>query len=163
MIILGIDPGTATTGYGLIEDKKGKMKLIVAGTIETKAGELHYFRLLDIFKSVVNLIKNYHPDTIAVEEIFFFKNVKTATKVGEARGVILLAAASEHLPIAEYTPLQVKQALVGYGRAEKIQVQKMVKVILNLDQIPKSDDLADALAVAICHSHSYSLTNNFKC
>jgi len=176
MIILGIDPGTAITGYGVItaignwqlaigklqkvEIKKRKqsdtLKLIDYGCIITKPDIDTSKRLLVLAKELKKIIKKYKPDVMAVEDIFFFKNLKTAIKVSQARGVILLTGEQAKLPVFEYTPLQVKQAIVGYGRAEKRQVQKMVKNLLKLKEIPKSDDAADALAIAICCGHSIS-------
>ena len=154
MIILGIDPGTAATGFGLIEKNKSNLKLLKYGCIKTSVKLSTAERLNVIHKELNSLIKKSKPDIVAVEDIFFFKNLKTAIKVSQARGVILLTIAKSKIPIAEYTPLQIKQAVACYGRAEKIQVQKMVKVLLNLKEIPKPDDAADALAVAICCGHS---------
>ncbi len=154
MIILGIDPGVAIVGYGIIEAKNNKLKLVGYGCILTKAGQQHATRLAEISKQFKKIIKTYQPDILAIEELFFCKNVKTALKVGEARGIILAQAMQAGLPIYEYTPLQVKQALTGYGRADKNQIQQMVKIILGLKQIPKPDDAADAVAVAITCAHS---------
>ena len=153
MIILGIDPGTAITGYGLIKQNR-KMDLIDYGCIKTSASLTTAERLKELNNQLNALIEKYKPDMVAVEDIFFFKNLKTAVKVSQARGVILLAAAKLNIPVFECTPLQVKQAITSYGRAEKIQVQKMVKVLLNLKEIPKPDDASDALAVAICCANS---------
>jgi crossover junction endodeoxyribonuclease RuvC len=180
MTILGIDPGTATTGYGVItaignwqlaigrlqksEIKKRKqsdsLKLIDYGCIITKPKLKDSERLLILAKELKKIIKKDKPDLMAVEDIFFFKNLKTAIKVSQARGVILLVGQQEKIPIFEYTPLQVKQAVVGYGRAEKKQIQEMVKILLKLKETPKPDDAADALAVAICCGHSVG--NGFK-
>lgn len=154
MIILGIDPGTAITGYGVVEYTGNKFKLIEYGVIRSAKSEELAVRINKIFVGMNEIIDKYKPDQFAVEELFFNKNVKTALSVGHARGVIMLAAHLKGLKIYEYTPLQVKQAVVGYGRAEKKQVQFMVKAILNLSDVPKPDDAADALAVAICHGHS---------
>ena len=154
MIILGIDPGTATTGFGLIEKNKSNLKLLKYGCVKTSANLSTAERLDKLHKELSLLIKKSKPDIVAVEDIFFFKNLKTAIKVSQARGVILLTIAKSKIPIAEYTPLQIKQAVACYGRAEKIQVQKMVKILLGLKEIPKPDDAADALAVAICCAHS---------
>lgn len=156
MIILGIDPGTAITGYGVVEYKGNNFKLLEYGVIRSAKNEVLAVRLNKIFTGINEIIDKYKPEQFAVEELFFNKNVKTALSVGHARGVILLAAHLKGLKVNEYTPLQVKQAVVGYGRAEKKQVQFMVKAILNLPDIPKPDDAADALAIAICHGHSYS-------
>ncbi|PKL72429.1 crossover junction endodeoxyribonuclease RuvC [Candidatus Kuenenbacteria bacterium HGW-Kuenenbacteria-1] len=150
MIILGIDPGLAITGYGIInEDKKLEIKLITYGCINTNSKLSTIERLEKIHLELKKIVKKYKPDKIAVEELFFAKNVKTALKVGEARGVILLTIRQKKVPFFEFTPLQVKQAVASYGRASKQQVQKMVKAILNLEKVPKSDDAADALAIAI--------------
>ncbi|MFH1671183.1 MAG: crossover junction endodeoxyribonuclease RuvC [Candidatus Portnoybacteria bacterium] len=155
MIILGIDPGTAITGYGVIESEKNNLKLIDYGCIRTDKASSTADRLKEIDKQLGQLIKKYQPKKIAVEDIFFFKNLKTAIKVSQARGVILCKAAQSKIPVFEYTPLQVKQSVTSYGRADKTQVQKMVKIILKLEQIPKPDDAADALATAICCAHSH--------
>ena len=157
MIILGIDPGTAATGFGIINKlkvKNQKLKVITYGCIKTPTNLTTAERLKVLHNQLNLLIKKYKPDMVAVEDIFFFKNLKTAVKVSQARGVILLTAAKSKIPIFECTPLQVKQATTSYGRAEKIQVQKMVKTLLNLKEIPKPDDAADALAVAICCAHT---------
>lgn len=154
MIILGIDPGTATTGFGLIEKNKSNLKLLKYGCIKTSVKLSTAERLNVIHKELNSLIKKSKPDIVAVEDIFFFKNLKTAIKVSQARGVILLTIAKSKIPVAEYTPLQIKQAVACYGRAEKIQVQKMVKYLLGLKELPKPDNAANALAVAICCGHS---------
>ena len=157
MIILGIDPGYAIVGYGVIEYTGNKFRVLEYGSIETKAGTGFPLRLKQINRGMEELIKKYSPDAMAVEELFFSKNTKTAIKVAHARGVVLLSGAISSGEVFEYTPLQVKQAVCGYGRADKNQVQQMVKLLLNLDKVPKPDDTADALAVAICHAHSYNL------
>ena len=149
MTILGIDPGTATTGWGVVKKTK-KLNWVNHGLITTSANLSTAERLNKLHRELSLLIKKYKPDVAAVEDIFFFKNLKTAIKVSQARGVILLTIAKAKIPVAEYTPLQIKQAVACYGRAEKEQVQKMVKTLLNLKEIPKPDDAADALAVAIC-------------
>lgn len=154
MIILGIDPGTATTGFGVIEKKSNKLNLIDYGCILTSANLALSDRLGKIFKNIQKLIKKYHPDILVCEELFFVKNLKTAISVAQARGVILLAAKIGKISFCEYTPLEVKQALSGYGRATKPQIQKMVQLLLKLKSIPKPDDAADALALAICHAYS---------
>ncbi len=159
MIILGIDPGYAIVGFGVIEYKGNKFRVIDYGKITTDAKKSLPERLLIIYNELKELIERYKPDAISVEELFFNNNVKTAINVGQARGVILLCAAQLSKEVYEYTPLQVKQAVVGYGRAEKNQVQQMVKALLNLEKIPKPDDVADALAVAVCHAHSYNVNN----
>lgn len=155
MIILGIDPGTATTGWGLIEKDGQKYTLIDFGCVKTPAKTPLHDRLGTIFDGISDLIKNHKPDHIAVEELFFAANSKTAIAVGQARGVIILSANKKGVSVFEYTPLQVKMAICGYGRAEKGQIQKMVKTLLSLSEIPKPDDAADALAIAICHAQSY--------
>lgn len=154
MIILGIDPGTATTGYGVIENKGGKLIILDFGCICTDAKLDMPERLDLIAKKLKKIIKKHNPRIMAVEELFFFKNNKTIITVGQARGVILFIGKNQGLKVCEYTPLQVKQAVVGYGRADKNQIQQMVKAILNLKSTPKPDDAADALAVAICCANS---------
>lgn len=154
MIVLGIDPGTAITGYGLIKDLGSKIEVINYSCIKTSPRISLASRLCKINEELERLINDYQPEVVAVEELFFNKNVRTALAVGQARGVVLLTAAKAGLEIKEYTPLQVKQALVGYGRAEKHQIQYMVKMLLNLEQVPEPDDVADALAIAICHAYS---------
>lgn len=157
MRILGIDPGFAIVGYGVIDYEKGKYKTVDYGKITTPAGMDMPLRLKEVYDGVLRLIEMFKPDVLAIEELFFNTNVKTAIAVGHARGVIVLAAANNGLKINEYTPLQIKQAVVGYGRADKNQVQQMVKMFLGLKEVPKPDDTADALAVAICHANSSSL------
>ena len=159
MIILGIDPGFAIVGVGVIEYKGNKFSVIDHYAITTKAGQPFEERLKLIYEGIEDTIKKYKPDYMAIEELFFNNNAKTAIAVGQARGVIILGAVNNDVPIFEYTPLQVKQAVVGYGRADKSQVQKMTKSILNLSKIPKPDDVADALAIAICHAHSHQMVN----
>ncbi len=154
MIILGIDPGYAIVGWGVIEYSGSKFRTLGYGSIQTPAGIPIVDRLELIFKGMNEIIEKYKPDHIAVEELFFNTNTKTAIVVAEARGIILLAAKLAGVKIAEYTPLQVKQAVVGYGRAEKKQVIIMVTSLLGLKAPPKPDDTADALAVAVCHAHS---------
>lgn len=151
MLILGIDPGLAITGYAIIKtDIYNKLSVIEYGCIRTSKKDEHSQRLLKIYTDLRKIFKKYKPDKIAIENIYFAKNVKTAMKVGEARGITILAASKSRAEIVEFTPLQVKQALTGYGHATKVQIQKMVKIILNLQKIPKPDDAADALAIAIC-------------
>jgi len=154
VIILGIDPGMAIMGYGVIEYNGSKARALDYGVVSTPSDMEIPQRLLRIFNSVEELIRKYSPDAMAYEELFFNKNVKTALIIGHARGAAVLAGARQAIDLYEYTPLQVKQAVVGYGRADKHQVQNMVKLLLNLDEIPRPDDAADALAVAICHMHS---------
>lgn len=154
MIILGIDPGIAIVGYGVVEYIKGKFRLIAMGSIETPAGIDVEERLQMVYDDMCELIDTYRPDEMAIEELFFNTNQKTAIAVAEARGVILLSAVQRKVPISEYTPLQVKQSVVGYGRAEKKQVITLVGMILGMENGPKLDDTADALALAICHAHT---------
>lgn len=159
MIIMGVDPGTATTGFGVIEKLGSKYNLVDYGVILTPAKtELHY-RLDTIFEELTTVLKKHQPDEVVVEELFFATNAKTAISVGQARGVILLAAKKQDIPIAEYTPLEVKMAITGYGKADKKQIQQMVKAILALKEIPKPDDAADALAIAICHAQTRKIDN----
>jgi crossover junction endodeoxyribonuclease RuvC len=156
MLVLGIDPGTATTGYGLIRSlSNGDLEAVTYGVILTPKNTTPESRLLSIYNEVTEIIALHSPDTAAVEKLFFQRNVTTALAVGQARGVVLLALAQKQIPLMEYTPMEIKQAVVGYGGADKNQVQMMVKAILNLNEIPRPDDAADALAVAICHSHAY--------
>ena len=159
MIIMGIDPGFAITGYGIVEYEKNAFNLKDYGVIVSEASMNLPERLLLLSMKLEELINAYSPDAVSVEELFFNRNIKTAMNVGHGRGVALLTAAKMGIEVFEYTPLQVKQAVVGYGRAEKHQMQQMVKLILNLKEIPKPDDAADALAVAICHGHSYKMSN----
>jgi len=158
MLVLGIDPGTAITGYGLVRGEDDGLTLVGYGAITTSADWPLPERLQRIYRELTAVIEDRQPTAVAVEELFFSKNVRTALSVGQARGVALLAAANAGLPIHEYTPLQVKQAITGYGRATKDQVQQMVKMLLGLDSVPQPDDAADAIAVAICHIHSAKLT-----
>lgn len=153
MRILGIDPGIATVGYGVIDSDGYNHKLISTGVIETPAGLFVDERLKMIYDDLCELIQEYKPEEVAIEELFFNTNSKTAIGVAEARGVILLCCKQKALTIAEYTPIQVKNSVTGNGRAEKSQIQEMVKTILKLKSIPKPDDAADALALAICHAH----------
>ncbi len=162
MIILGIDPGIAIVGYGIIEYKSNKFRVIDYGAITTPSTMDTTKRLERIYKGIDILVKNYDIDEVGVEELFFNKNVKTAIIVAQARGVILLACSHNNKEIYEYTPLQVKQGVVGYGRASKSQVQQMVTSMLNLKEVPKPDDVADALAVAICHAHANKLEKTLK-
>lgn len=154
MRILGIDPGYAIVGYSIIDYIGNKFNLITSGAVLTDAGVSFPLRLEKIYKDLDNIIKTYKPNAMSVEELFFNNNAKTAIAVAQARGVILVVGRMNDLPTYEYTPLQVKQAVAGYGRADKIQVQKMVKVILNVEKLPKLDDITDSMAMAICHAHS---------
>ncbi len=154
MLILGIDPGTAIMGYGLVDNPDDVLELVAYGAITTTPDQPMPQRLLSIFRQLSSIIAQFHPEAMAVEELFFSRNVTTAIAVGQARGVALLAAAEAAMPVFEYKPQAVKQATVGYGRADKSQVQQMVRMLLNLDQIPRPDDAADAIAIAVCHHHS---------
>jgi len=156
-IILGIDPGIADTGYGVIRVEGNRLVCLEYGSIRTPAKTDLSSRLLTLHNELAEIIKKHKPELAAVEQLFFCKNVKTAMIVGQARGVMLLTCEQLNLPIVEFTPVQVKQGVSSYGQADKKQVQKMVKVLLNLKEIPKPDDAADALAVAICAIHA-----NFK-
>ncbi|MBP9989426.1 MAG: crossover junction endodeoxyribonuclease RuvC [Ruminococcus sp.] len=163
MIILGIDPGYAIIGYGVLEYSNNHFKVLDYGAVTTPAG-LDFNRRLEIIYDELDLIMNkYKPNVMAIEKLFFNTNQKTVIDVAQARGVIALCAQKHKLEIAEYTPLQVKQSVVGYGRAEKKQVQEMMRIMLKLEKIPKPDDTADALAMAICHAHtSGSLVGKLK-
>lgn len=155
MLVIGIDPGTATTGYGIIqEEESGDLSLVDYGAILTPPDRPMAWRLLQLYRSLNELIDLHRPDSGAVEKLFFARNVRTALSVGQARGVALLALAQAEIPVSEYTPLEIKQAVAGYGNAEKLQVQQMVRALLRLVEMPQPDDAADALAVAICHLHS---------
>lgn len=154
MRILGIDPGIARCGWGTIENQKSKIKCQKYGCIETKNGLAIEKRLKTVYEQITEIIKKEKPDVLAIEELFFNTNAKTAFVVGQARGVVLLAAAQNKIPVAIYTPLQVKVAVTGYGKAEKLQVGKMVKTLLHLKEIPKPDDVSDALAIALTHAFS---------
>ena len=154
MVILGIDPGYAIVGWGVLEYKNNHFRVIDFGAVTTKAGEYFPQRLLLIYRQLKEIIERYKPQVLSMEKLYFNSNTTTAIDVAQARGVITLVAHECGLQIAEYTPLQVKQAVVGYGRAEKKQVQEMTRTILGLSKVPKPDDTADALAMAICHGHS---------
>lgn len=159
MLTLGIDPGTATTGYGLITEKSNKLVFVDHGVIKTTKKDTSQERLRKIHSGLKKLLQVYKPDAIAIEKLFFGVNKKTAIAVSQARGISLLVAAEFKTRVTEYTPLEVKMATTGYGKADKKQVQQMVKFILSLTEVPKPDDAADALAIAICHAHSYKLTS----
>ena len=154
MRIIGIDPGYAIVGYGIIDYNSNHFSVVDYGAVTTKAHTPFDSRLSTIYDGLTQLISMYKPDAMSIEKLFFNTNTTTAIDVAQARGVIVLAAAQGGLDIAEYTPLQVKQSVVGYGRAEKKQVQEMTRLMLNLKSVPKPDDTADALALAICHAHS---------
>ena len=153
MIILGIDPGIAIVGYGVVQFEKGSFKTLAMGSVETPSGLDTESRIEIIYNDITELIDLYRPTELAIEELFFNTNQKTVIAVAEARGVILLAAKKKNLCISEYTPLQVKQSVVGYGKAGKKQVTELVRIILSLENVPKLDDTSDALAIAICHAH----------
>lgn len=154
MFVLGIDPGTAITGYGLVREDESGLTLVDYGVITTAAGQPLPERLQAIYRGVADVAREHQPQQAAVEELFFSRNARTALSVGHARGVTLLALADAGLAIYEYKPLEIKQAITGYGGAGKQQVQEMVRLLLNLDHVPQPDDAADAVAVAVCHIHS---------
>lgn len=162
MIVLGIDPGTATTGYGAVEYRGGRERLITYGTITTPAGIAMPERLVMINHRLTELLEEVKPNAVAVEQLFYQKNSKTVITVAQGRGVAVMTAARAGIEVSEYTPLQVKQSVVGYGQADKKQVQIMVQKILSMPSIPRPDDAADALAVAICHIHSHRLGAIYK-
>lgn len=162
MRILGIDPGIAIVGYGIIDVVGNKYNVIDYGAITTPSDMEFPTRLEKIYRDLDDIIKKYAPEDVAFEELFFNKNVKTAITVGQARGVEVVCAKMNQKEIFEYTPLQIKQAVVGYGRAEKHQVQEMVKFMLRLEKVPKPDDVADALAVAITHAASLKFKESFR-
>lgn len=162
MTILGIDPGLATLGWGVIRKEGQRLRLVQYGTLLTRPGVTLPHRLRAIFIGVQQLMQTYAPDEVAFEELFFSKNVTTGMAVSAARGVAMVAAAEKTDNLYEYTPMQIKQAVVGYGRAEKKQVQAMVKMLLGLEEVPKPDDAADALAVAITHAHTGVAIVQFK-
>ena len=154
MIILGIDPGTAITGYGIIKKTSKSLKVIEYGQINTSKDTNHEIRLKEIYNEITKLLNKHKPDILAVEKLFFFKNAKTLIPVSQSRGIVLLAGAKKNIPIYEFTPLQVKLIITGYGRADKKDVQKQIKKILKLKEIPRPDDVADALGVALtCVDH----------
>ncbi len=155
MIVLGIDPGTAATGYGIVERNGSRLRAVDYGCLETLSTQTLPVRLLEIHRAVAGLIADHRPAYVGVERLFFNKNVQTAFAVGQARGVVLLAAAEAGLPVVEYGPHEVKLAVTGYGRAPKEQVQRMVQLVLGMTTLPRPDDAADALAVAICTAHAH--------
>ena len=154
MRILGIDPGVAIVGFGLIESERGAVRMLQYGAVNTSAGMPLATRLVQIEQDLTQLIQQFKPDEIAIEELFFSKNITTGIAVAHARGVILYTAERLHLPVYEYTPMQIKQAVVGYGLADKHQVMDMTRRLLKLRSIPRPDDAADALAIAMCHARS---------
>ena len=157
MRVIGVDPGIAITGWGVVEGDGVNLAMIACGVITTPAGTLLPERLQTIYHQLTGILGQYQPETAALEELFFSKNAKTALVVGHGRGVAMLALANANLSVTEYKPLEVKQAITGYGGADKRQMQQMIKLLLSLDDIPRPDDAADALAVAICHLHSARL------
>lgn len=161
MLILGIDPGYATTGFGLIDWQDDLLKMVTCGVITTSKELSHSQRIMETVHDIDQLIDEYHPDQVALEELFFSKNVTTALKVAESRGAIMYQICQRGLPLSEYKPNQVKINICGNGSAPKIQVQKMVQLLLNLNQIPQPDDAADALAIAVCHSNHCKQKLNF--
>lgn len=158
MLVLGVDPGTAITGYGLVREEEGGLTLVDYGVITTPAGQPLPERLQTIYSGLADVARKHQPQQAAVEELFFSRNVRTALSVGHARGVALLALVDAGLAIYEYKPLEIKQAITGYGGADKQQVQEMVRLLLSLDHVPQPDDAADAVAVAVCHIHSARMT-----
>jgi len=151
LLVLGIDPGTAITGYGLVEERDGNFSLVDCGVVSTPAGMPLEKRLLLLYEGLLEIIEVHRPDEMAVEEVFFGRNVTTAIAVSHGRGIALLAAAQNDMPVFSYKPAEIKQSVVGYGNADKFQVQSMIKMLLDLEEIPKPDDAADAVAVAVCH------------
>lgn len=154
MKILGIDPGMAIVGYSIVEFDGANCMLLHSGSIQTQKGVRESARLLEIFQDMTTIVEKYQPDVAAIEKLFFFRNQTTVMPVAHARGVILTVLESHNLPIYEYTPMEVKQVLTGYGRAVKKEVEQMVKLSLNTDNLPKLDDTVDSIAIAICHSRS---------
>lgn len=154
MKILGIDPGMAIVGYGLIEVENSEITLLTSGSIQTDKKLSDSKRLLEIYNDLTTIVEKYQPDCASVEELFFFKNQKTVIPVAEARGVIITVLEKFNIPTYSYTPMVVKQVLTGYGRAEKKEVEQMVRIALNSEKLPKLDDTVDAIAIAICHSRS---------
>jgi crossover junction endodeoxyribonuclease RuvC len=163
MLVIGIDPGTATTGYGLVrQNAQGELITVDFGVIRTPAKSSMADRLLQLHRELSDVISLHRPESAAVEELFFQRNVSTAISVGQARGIVLLALAQAGIPVDEYAPSEIKQAISGYGGADKQQMQQMVRTILELDAIPRPDDAADALAVAICHLHSSQIRRKIE-
>lgn len=154
MVIIGLDPGIATVGFGIIQENCGSFASLAYGAIRTEAGLPLSERLEIIYQDLSEMLEQFHPDAVAIEELFFNTNITTGISVAHGRGVLLLACRQKGIPIFEYTPLQVKQSVVGYGRAEKKQVMEMVKRLLHLEKIPRPDDAADALAIALCHGRA---------
>lgn len=159
---LGIDPGTATTGWAILSEKNGQITPLAFGHISTKKEKSDDERILEVSRDLAEIIKKYKPSEAAIEDIFFFKNQKTVIKVSQSRGAIILTLMQNNVKVSSYTPLQVKQSLTGYGRAEKKQIQLMTKKILSLEELPKPDDTADAIAIAICHINSRKINQLLK-
>jgi crossover junction endodeoxyribonuclease RuvC len=157
--VIGIDPGTATTGWAIVDEKNGTCVPVAYGHITTVKNSCEEERLFEIAKDLEKIIDKYQPKEAAIEQLFYFKNKKTIIEVAQSRGAILLTLKRKNVSLRGYTPLQVKQALTGYGRADKSQMQEMVKNILKLTSVPKPDDVADAIAIAMCHLHSRKLNN----
>lgn len=153
-VVMGVDPGTATTGFGVVTEREGSLHALAYGVITTPATESLPARLVTIHEALTGLIAQHRPDAVAVEELFFARNARSALAVGHARGVVLLTIAQAGASLFQYKPAEIKQAVSGYGGADKRQVQEMVRLLLNLDDLPRPDDAADALAIAICHMHS---------
>ena len=158
MRVLGIDPGTMVTGFGVVDNIKGKLSSVSYGTIEGKRKDSFPDRLKMMFDGLSKVIADYKPDQISLESAFYGKSVKTAIKIGEARGVAIVCAALAEIPLFEYAPTEIKLAVVGVGNAQKVQVSKMVKILLSLSEVPEKYDATDALAIAICHCHRMKLT-----
>ena len=162
MVIIGVDPGTARLGWGVVKNDKGQQTVGSYGCLETKKEKTDAVRLKELFDQFIKLLKKFKPDAVAVEDLFFFKNQKTIVKVSQARGVILLASQLQNIPTFSYSPPQIKLAVTGYGQADKHQVQQMTKTILKLSSIPKPDDTADALAVALTHAFTNKMKTKLK-
>lgn len=162
MKILGIDPGMAIVGYSIIEFDDGGIKLLNSGSIKTSKNNSESQRLVEIFEDISTIIERYKPDIASIEKLFFFKNQKTVMPVAAARGVIMMALEKLGIPTFEYTPMEVKQTLTGYGRAEKKEVEQMVKIALNCDILPSLDDTVDAIAIAICHTRGINCNRLLK-
>ncbi len=158
MRVLGIDPGSSVTGYGIVDELNGSISAVTWGTIRTSNRLPFPKRLKTIYDGLTEIIKKYSPDVASIENLFFAENAKSALKLGQVRGAAILSAANQSVEVAEYTPLEIKQAISGYGRADKGQIQNMVSILLNLNEVPKPFDASDALAIAICHIN----TSNFK-
>ncbi len=162
MKIIGIDPGLAEVGYSIVNKEGNSFSVVTFDTLTTSSNCTDVERLGKIYEEMTSIINKFNPQHMAVEKLFFNKNVKTAIRVGQARGVLMLAGSNANLTVSEYTPLEIKQAVVGYGKASKRQVQEMVKALLNLDTTPDSDDAADALAVCLCHGHTHAVKDKWS-